>query len=80
MTYFFVLFGFGAFLSFFGVDYFSTEDIEHAYFVAMQNLSFICFVGATYFVLCDFHLDAAFDSENTIFQTYLEESQEAADK
>lgn len=77
MPYVFVLFG--AFLTFFVFETVNTEDIEHSYVVAVQNLSFIYFVCATYFVVYDLHLDAAFDSENKIFQKYLEESEEAAD-
>lgn len=75
MPYFFVLFV--AFLTFFSVEIVNTENIEHSYVVTLQILAFIY---ATYFVVYDLHLDAAFDSENKIFQKYIDESQEAADK
>lgn len=78
MRYFFVLFA--AFLTFFGFGSANNGGQGNLYVVAMQNLSFIYFVYAIYFVVYDLHLDAAFDSENKIFQKYIEESQEAADK
>lgn len=77
MPYFFVLFG--VFMTFLGIDSANTGGQGHLYAVAMQNLSFIYFVCATYFVVYDLHLDATFASETQIFRQYLKESEEAAD-